>query len=199
MSELNQNRYDQLLRRVGDLKGPGSKVNDALTELFPMIDVENVPAELLLLMGSRLALGGDNLAAPAATFFAQMMLRNPANSGFIITVLEARCSSTTDQQFVWGPTQNTLATAESTAFADTRVFPEGTVGQVLSESLLVVGPTFGHGRALANTDLILNVPRGLAVLTPGTAFSVSTTDDATVLTATFTWLERVAQPSELNL
>ena len=39
MSQLQQSRYDQLLRRVGDLKGPGSKVNDVLHELFPMFDL----------------------------------------------------------------------------------------------------------------------------------------------------------------
>jgi len=57
VTELQQNRYDQLLRRVGDLKGPGSKVNDVLQELFPTIDVENVPGELLFLMGTHIGLG----------------------------------------------------------------------------------------------------------------------------------------------
>ncbi len=45
--ELQQNRYDQLIRRVGGIIGPGSKVVEALGELFPVIDVENVPGELL--------------------------------------------------------------------------------------------------------------------------------------------------------
>ena len=165
-----------------------------------MIDVENVPAELLLLMGSRLCLGGDNLGQPGATFFNQAMLRNPGDSGVIITLLEARVSSNSGaQRYVWGPTLNTLATVEPTAFTDTRVFGEGTVGQVRSEALLVVGPNFGSGRSPNNQDLILNVPRGLAVLAPGTAFEVSTTVADTAFGFAFSWLERVAEPSELNL
>ena len=164
-----------------------------------MFDVENVPAELLLLMGSRLCVGGDNLGAGGATFFTQAMLRNPGESGAIITVLDVVFSSTSSQRFVYGPTLNTLATSENTAFVDTRVFGQGTVGQVLSEQLLVVGPTFGHVRALANSPEHLAVPRGLAVLAPGTAFSISTTTANTGMTVTFSWLERVAQPSELNL
>ena len=164
-----------------------------------MFDVENVPAELLLLMGSRLCLGGEGLAAAGATFINQMMLRNPGNSGAIITLLEARISSTSAQSFVWGPTLNTLATAEPTAFADTRIFGEGTVGQVLSEALLVPGPSFGAAVKENSTEVVLNTSRGLAVLGPGTAFSVSCLNANTTLFATFVWIERVAQPSELQL
>jgi len=199
MTELQQNRYDQLLRRVGDLKGPGSKVNDALTELFPMFDVENVPAELLLLMGTRLCLGGESLSAPGVTLFNQAMLRNPVGSGALITLLEIQVSSTVAQRYVWGPTLNTFANAEPTAFVDGRVFGQGTVGQVLTEALLVVGPEFGTVRVQGNTPLKLAVPRGLAVLSPGTAFAISTTSADTALHLTFTWIERTAQPSELNL
>jgi len=199
LSQLNQNRYDQLLRRVGDLKGGGSKVNDALTELFPMIDVENVPAELLLLMGSRLALGGADLAVAGGSFFNQAMLRNPGQSGIIITLLEARPSSLTSQTFAWGPTVNTLPDTEVSGFTDTRVFGEGTVGQVLSDQLLVPGPSFGFARVQSGRDFVLAVPRGLAVLGPGTAFGITCTTLNTDFQVAFTWLERVAQPSELNL
>lgn len=199
MSEILQSRYDQLVRRVADLKGGGSKVNDALTELFPMFDVENVPPELLLLMGSRLALGGENLGAPGAGNLNIVMLRNPGDSGSIITVLEIRASSSTTQRFVWGPTQNTFPTAEPTALTDTRIFGEGTVGQVLSDVGVVAGPSFGHTHVLANTSLVLAVPRGLAVLGPGAAFAVGNAAANTTLATAFTWVERVAQPSELNL
>lgn len=199
MTQLQQNRYDQLLRRVGDLKGPGSKVNDALTELFPMIDVENVPPELLLLYGSRICVGGENLAGGGALTFQQAMLRNPGGSGFIITVTQIRVSSTDAQRIVYGPSTNTLTNARATAFSDGRVFGEGTVGQCRDEAPIVVGPTFGQARLLVLTDAIIDVPRGLGVLSPGTAFSVSTTVADTGFTYAFHWVERVAQPSELNL
>ena len=199
MTQLQQNRYDQLLRRVADLKGPGSKVNDVLTELFPTLDVENPPAELLLLMGSRLAMGGETIAAPGVAQFAQAMLRNPGGSNALITLLSLRASSLTAQRLVYGPSQNTLSTLEPTAFTDGRVFGEGTIGQVRTESPIAAGATFGHHRAQAGVEVEFAIPRGLSVISPGTAFSISTTDDDTDLTVTFTWLERIAQPSELNL
>ena len=199
MTVIQQNRYDQLLRRVADLKGPGSKVNDALTELFPMMDVENVPAELLLLMGSRLCMGGQNLGTPGVALFNQGMLRNPGGSGAIITVLDIHASTGTSQRLVWGPTLNTLANDGVSAFVDTRIFGEGTVGQILEEPLLVPGATFAHTRLRSDTDFHIEVPRGLAVLGPGTAFSISTATADTNFSFSFTWLERVAQPSELNL
>ena len=164
-----------------------------------MLDVENVPAELLLLMGSRLCLGGADLSTGGPTFFNQAMLRNPGGSAAIITLLDIHCSSASDNRFVWGPTLNTLSNVQLSAFTDTRVFGEGTVGQVLSEALLVPGPSFGHARFRSNTDFLLKVPRGLAVIAPGTAFSISCADADTNFSFAFTWLERVAQPSELNL
>ena len=164
-----------------------------------MIDVENVPGELLLLMGSRLCVGGGNIPTVGAGFFPQAMLRNPGESGVIITLLEIRAGSGVALRYVWGPTLNTLANGHNSAFTDTRVFGQGTVGQVLSESLLVAGPNFGNGRAGPGRDIVLKIPRGLGVLMPGSAYSVSSSLDNVSFSFSFTWLERVAQASELNL
>jgi len=200
LTALNQNRYDQLLRRVGDLKGPGSKVNDALTELFPMIDVENVPAELLLLSGSKLAMGRANLIGGGATFFGIAFLRNNGATGVLGRVMEIEVFSTTAQRILIGPTQNSAAAVGATAFADGRVFGEGTtlVTQGANNNL-VSGSDFYRLGIDGIESKTWRPPGAGMVISPGTALSVSATVDNTDLTVSFVWVERIAQPSELNL
>lgn len=200
MAELQQNRYDQLLRRVGDLKGPGSKVNDALGELFPMIDVENVPAELLILMGSRLCMGTAAFAAGGVGNFAQVFLRNPGASGSLLRLVSVSAWSSGQTTLVLGPTQNSSTPVGNRAFVDGRIFGEGTVGIIQGRNnFLAAGSTFFRIRLRAQVAAIWEPPTGMAVITPGTAFSVGTETDDESLEVGFLWVERVAQPSELNL
>lgn len=199
MTQLNQNRYDQLLRRVGDLKGPGSKVNDALTELFPVIDVENVPAELLLLAGQRLCMGRVILAAGGVGNFATVILRNRAGTGQLARITSIQAISSAGDDIVVGPTQNTLAAAGASAFSDTRVFGEGTALQLQgANNLLVVGSDFYRFR-VSTAQFVLVLPPAIAVIAPGAGLSISSGTADLALTVSVTWVERVAQPSELNL
>jgi len=199
LTEIQQSRYDQLLRRVGDLKGPGSKVNDALTELFPMFDVENMPAELLLLSGTRLCMGRVIVAAGGATFFGQTLLANPANSGFLATIHDIAVVPGAGMDAVMGPTQNSLTPSGQTAFVDSRVFGEGTVCGIQSvNNLLVTGSDFFRVRLSAGNRIHLATP-AFAVLAPGGRFMVSAGTADTAITVSYLWTERVAQPSELNL
>ena len=197
MSEILQSRYDRLVRRVADLKGPGSKVNDVIEELLPVLEVENVPAELLILQGTFLAMGrgGRNGAAP---FFSQVMLRNPGESGQIMTIVEIRVFSGTAQLISLGPTLNTLANLSVGARGDTREFPNGPTGEVRTEDLLVPGPSF-YTAHVFDTEAVIHPPLAMAVLGPGTAFSVSTSLANTDIQVSFLWKERGAEGSELNL
>jgi len=199
LTALNQNRYDQLLRRVGDLKGPGSKVNDALTELFPMLDVENLPAELQLLAGSRLCMGTGLLGAGGATFFGTMLLRNNAGSGIIARLIEVNVVATAGS-IVLGPTQNSDTPLGGEAFADTRIFGEGTALKIQgSNNNLVFGANFWTPRTDADNIYSWSPPSSIAVISPGNAFSVSNGAANVALRVNWLWLERQAQPSELNL
>jgi len=200
LTALNQNRYDQLLRRVGDLKGQGSKVNDALTELFPMIDVENVPAELLLLAGSRLCMGNIVFAAGGAANFVHTFLRNNAGSGTIIRLVCVSIMSANAHLVNFGPSQNSSTTGGSRAFTDTRVFGEGTVGILQgANNLLAASTRFFSIQLEANKSVIFQPPTAIGVISPGNSFQVGSDFANVALNVSYLWMERQAQPSELNL
>lgn len=200
MSELQQNRYDQLLRRVADLKGPGSKVNDVLGELFPTIDVENVPSELLLLMGSRLCMARTQTAAGGAGNFGIHLLRNAAGSGALGTLLALSVGGSAASNFNIGPTLNSGTPAGTRAFVDTRIFGQGTALVTMADNnSLVIGSNFFAFQSNASGQAWFVPPKGMAVVAPGTAFSVSNGTANQTLDVSWLWVERVAQPSELNL
>jgi len=120
VTQIQQNRYDALMRRVGDLKGPGSKVNDVLEELFPVIDVERVPGELLALMGTRIAAAGSTIAG-VADVQQRIQLFNPVGSGKLIAITHAYVSTTTAQELSFGNVTTTLTTATGVErFRDSR-------------------------------------------------------------------------------
>jgi len=165
-----------------------------------MFDVENMPAELLVLSGTRLCMGTVAIGAGGATFFTHTFLRNPGQSGMIARVVEVAAWSSVVQTFHYGLTTNSAAASGNTAFSDGRVFGEGTaVVTQGSNNSLVTGVTFFRKRHDANFDTVFSPPVAAGVLSPGTAFMVSTDTDNAGLNVSFVWLERPAQPSELNL
>ena len=199
MNEVQQTRWDRIIRRVSGSIGPGSRLSETLSELFPVLDVERVPGELLLLGGTQMAMGEIRLAAQAA-FFTQGMIRNPGKSGNLITVTQVAIFSTTAQIVRIGMTLNTFATAGGQTIRDGRRGPVGKpVGQVLGDKLLVGSPIFFTARVNGADTLILKDPNDLAVLPPGTAFSVGANTVNTSLELGFMWRERPAEESELSL
>jgi len=163
-----------------------------------MIDVENVPSELLVLSGTRLCMGTLSIA-PGVADINQIMLRMPGGTGAIATIHSVSVFASLAQRIVLGPTQNTYANPGVEAFTDGRIFGQGTTAQVLGEGLLVQGSTFFEIRNDSVRTDVFTPPRGFSVITPGNAFSVSCVIVNSRLTVSFLWSERVAQPSELNL
>lgn len=199
MSLIQQNRYDQLLRRVADLKGGGSKVSDALTELFPMIDVERVPGELLALGQTQVCLGSSVLTGAAAES-SRIQVFNPVDSGKLVTVSTCIVSSNTTQLIRFATTVTAIGTNLGVqVFRDRRQAaasrPSAEIRQLSSAAL-----TDAHGQfhLLANTPQSLNDENAVAVLGPGSGFEVGANTNVTQLAVTFFWRERVAEPSELN-
>jgi len=198
LTELQQSRYDQLLRRVGDLKGPGSKLNDALEELFPTIDVENVPGELLFLSGTLLAYAGAVFQSSVGDIQI-IQLFNPDGSGKLVTLTTLTVSGAS-QQLELGISATELASNPGVqAPRDVRagVLLRPTASLRESSQVGGIADTL-QLQALNNVTLTLSDPNGVAVLSPGTGFSVQSTLTATQLIVNFFWRERVAEPSELN-
>jgi len=198
VTELQTGRYDQLLRRTGDLKGPGSKVNDVLEELFPTIDVEQVPYELLALEGTALAAGGAVRAAVAAVN-NRIQLFNPAGSGKLVTVTLIHIQVGAGQDVALGLAAVALATAIGTDRLRDGRFGVGLnpSAQVRFDTNAAVSPTTFRFRVNTAGDTLEDT-KGLYILTPGTGLTVTTSTVQTSLTASFFWRERVAEPSELN-
>lgn len=197
MTELQQNRYDQLLRRIGDLKGPGSKVNDVLQELFPVLEVENTTPELLALGGWRTAWQSTERPADVAAV-STSQIRNPVGSGVIAAITSLWVSMNAA-----GPVQAQITTAligtpVSGLYRDSRFgVPRSTVLQVSSAD----GPTIGGGlRMDLETDVQLKVSddNGVVILTPGTELSISSVNFNRQMTVNYFWRERVAETSELS-
>jgi len=197
VTELQQNRYDVLLRRVGDLKGPGSKVNDVLEELFPTLDVENIPGELMLLSGWRLGMAGG-VFAPAVGEFQHLQLFNPAGSGLLVVVerFTVRQTSnitynlaTTTTAFISQPgTQNTRDTRLPSANVSARF------GEFSSAAPVSASWVFG---VAANIPYDITNEKGLAILAPGSGLNVEARTADVPFSIGFYFRERVAEPSEL--
>lgn len=199
-NELQQNRYDQLLRRVGALVGGGSKVSEVLSELFPMIDVENVPGELLLLGGTRLAFGGGTLTG-AAGQRGKMQVFNPEDSNNIMTVTQLIVSVGTESVVRWGRSTAALTSGISTQiYRETRIpLTNLPLGQIRQESSVPQAPGTNQVRLNSSIPFILNDPNGIMILAPGEGLEVGPDLVAIALYTAFSWRERVAERSELNL
>ena len=199
MANINQNRWDQLVRRVAGLIGPGSKVNNTIGDLFPMLDVENLPGELYLLSGTRLGFGGAAQVGSAGES-ARVQLFNPADSGMLVTitgVMAALSSGTGEVAWVLrnvAESTNTFATVRDTRLG----IITRTTALVLAASDPVVLSGDGRIRLLVNTPLLLNDPNGVAVLAPGTGLTVFLPTVAQVLFCNFWWRERAAEQAELQ-
>jgi len=198
-SEIQQNRYDRLLRRVAGIIGPGSKVSEVLTELFPVLDVESIPAELLILAGTNTCFGGGTLTS-AAGEQPKFGLFNPVGSGTIITLTDVYETHTTTNNIVrWGLNTNQLTTRLTTqTFTDTR-HPVGQlpVGEVSNQSAVALANASGQVRLDADTIFHLEGKNEIAMLRPGIGFEIGGSTPLTQMLCTFYWRERPMESSEV--
>ncbi len=199
MTEIQQGRYDALVRRVADLKGPGSKVNDMLEELFPVFDVENLPDELYRLANIDLCMGGGFVGQVAAEA-PRGQIFNPAGSGKVLTVTSCGIGTTATAIVRWGNRNTALTTHQQTQiFRDARhQLGNLPTGQIRSDSTVALANANGQTRLIANTPFHLTDENGLAVLTENTGFEIGIATLNQDLHFWFYWRERVAEPSETN-
>lgn len=199
MTELQQNRYDKLLRRVGGLIGAKSMVNDALGELFPQIDVETLNAELGLLSSWRLGFSSIVFAASAGDL-NHAQLFNPADSGTIVVLERVDMLDALAQPIRFG-----LATAGLTNFTANQALRDSREGilvqpvaQVRDVQQVAGIAQFGTITMQAAVTFTLEEKLGLFVLGPGTGLTFATTFVNTDSVFSFFWRERVAEASELQ-
>ncbi len=196
-NELQQTRYDRLLRRVGGIIGPGSKVSEVLTELFPTLDVESVPGELLFLSGWNLGMGGGSLAAGAGNR-AKFQVVNPAGSGLLVVVTRLEIASNSSQPIHLNPTATLFVTNPGTATKrDTRTG----VGQTVTEVRTSIDASTTSAtyvlQNLNGSPAYIEDVNGIAVLSPGFALEIGQTATAGTLDFGALWRERTAELSEL--
>ena len=197
-SLIQQNRYDQLVRRVGGIVGPGSKVSEALTELFPMIDVENCPAELLILSGTRIGAGSARVAGVAGEI-PKIQLFNPASSGLLVTITSVWLSVESDSFVEARPTNVAITTPVASVIRDTRQGPTNLPTATLRTESSAGGITQEWAvELLANTPFHLTDPNAVWVLGEGTGLTFDTAETNRTLSVSFMWRERPFQQSEVN-
>jgi len=196
--DLQQARYDQLVRRVGALYGGGSKVVEVLPEVFPVLELENTTPELLALSGWRTAWQSTERPAPVA-MTSTSQLSNPPGSGVLAVVTMLICSG--DVAFVFGAELQTASiggTPIRGLFRDSRFgIPRNTALTVESVDGGVVGGGLRLQVASAE-QVFLRDDNGIVVLTPGGRLTVGALNDGVRLTVNYFWRERQAQESELN-
>jgi len=199
MTEIQQNRWDQLIRRTANIVSPGSMVGDALNELFPVLDVETLNAELAFLSGWNLAMASSTLNA-SVTETNHHQLFNPAGSGQIIVLerVDIRSSALVFVRFLTTATALTDFTSNSLK-RDTRAGVTAIpVGQV--RDVQQVGGVSLVGVIVVRADVneVIAEKKGLFTLAPGTGVTFATVSLNVATSINFWWRERVAEPAELN-
>lgn len=200
MYEVQQTRWDRIIRRVSASIGPGSRVSETLSELFPVLDVERVPGELLMLGGTGLAFGGGQIAAVAGER-PTAILFNPADSNQLVTITRVHVAFSITGAVRWGIGLSARGTAISTqVFRDSRrVLPALPVAQVRQESAVAFAPGTNQVTLLADTPFILEDDNSVAVLAPGTGFEIGSNIELNTIFYAFSWRERPAEEAELSL
>ena len=198
-SELQQNRYDRLIRRVGGIIGVGSKVSEVLTELFPMIDVENDRGELQLLAGINIGMGTGSKIGDANES-SRVQLFNPTDSGTIITVTEIFVSSTVTQGIHIARSSIELSAGIGTELPrDTRrTVNQRLTGRISTESNAALADANMLVRVSSDRTLTIKSKNDVMVLSPGNGCTVGAASSATLIQIVFLWRERPAETSELN-
>lgn len=202
MNFLQSTRHSNLLRALLNLKDR-NVLETVGSEVLPVVDVENERPELQIFNFNDLAAGFGAVTGAAGQNGA-VFIANPANSG-ILVVLEKVLAFVSAAQTIEAKfdTDVTTGSAGSLGFMDTRrVFgaPSGVVASCVARLRLRTSETATVVNTIARftaTTSIQSVDQCEGVvLSPGRAFGLNCTTNATTITGLFRWRERVIEPTE---
>ena len=199
MGRVQTGVFDNLIRRLFSIKGGGSELSETLGDVFPTLDLENLPMELLLLRGWHSFTGFLAVAGVAAqaTGLQLINIAVPGNSIVVLDKVIIRAEITNNLSF--GVNLAPFTTTINTQNIDTRNPQQfNAIARIGSSQDALAAATSGSIRPVAAIDMILEAPSGLAVLAPGSAFSLISGVDNSDLTVTFFGRERQVEPSELS-
>ena len=198
MGRVQTGTFDNLIRRLFSIKGGGSELSETLGDVFPILDLENLPTELLILRGWVLGMGRISNLSAAATVNSHQLF-NPTGSGKLIVLTSLRISPTNAGVFDYGPAFSALTdTSVAGAQRDLRAGSIKPTNGLLQEEDNGTGSAFGAVSIAANVSLELTDPNGLMVLLPGTAFRINEAATNKTLRTAWMWRERSFEPSEVN-
>lgn len=195
--EVQQNRWDQLIRRTSGSIGPGSRVGETLAELFPVFEVETNRAELMLLAGWTLGQGAAVLNASVGDR-NQAQLFNPTDSGKLVVLEQVMVGDAAAPIFEYNTSSTALADDVGNVIQRDTRDSTPPVGQIRTVQQPGGLPTIGIFNVQASIAFTLTIDGGLFVLAPGTGFNISTDEANTNTRFNFMWRERVALESELS-
>lgn len=198
MGRVQTGAFDNLIRRLYSIKGGGSELSETLGDVFPILDLENLPSELLLLRGWVLGMGRIANTSAIATNNAHQLF-NPAGSGLLVVLTSLRLTANDAQIVNFGPAFTALVTTSvAGAWRDTREAVIKATTSLLQEEDNGTASTFGSIELVSGVTFQMSDPNGLAVLLPGTAFRITDQTTNKVLRSSWMWRERPFEPSEVS-
>lgn len=198
MGRIQTGAFDNLIRRLYSIKGGGSELSETLGDVFPILDLENLPSELLLLRGWVLGMGRIRNAS-AVGMVNSHQLFNPAGSAKIIVLTSLRVSVGSTSLVEFGPAFTALTdTSTPGTRRDTRAQVIKPTNGLLQEEDDGTRSAFGAVQLITDISADILDPNGLAVLVPGTAFRINDLTTNITMRTSWMWRERTAEPSELS-
>ena len=196
---IQQTRYDRLLRRVAAMIGPDAKVGEVIPDLMPTLDVESVPMELLLPMGTKTGFGSTTLTSGAGNR-SRSQIFNPLESGVLATVTTVMLSSLKAQLI--GMNIDPVQIGGVPFIRKTRDLRQAIIGNTVCTIQAENGGSTTNELAFrveAGVTFVIQDPNGIAVLGPGSGLEFATFSLQSTLDVSYFWRERVAQLSELSV
>lgn len=198
MGRVQTGVFDNLIRRLYSIKGGGSELAETLGDVFPMLDLENLPSELLVLRGWNLFSGfATIIGVPAQATGIQLF--NVADSQSLVVLTKIIINSQKAQQMTYGVNVALATPVTSTQNMDTRI-PQSVnaIARLAGDADVQTSGTAGSIDVVAGVDREFEVPNGIVVLAPGGVFSVFSSTSDSDLRVTFIGRQRLAEPSELS-